>query len=275
MRVFLLPASFAGDRECELTGKDYRYLIRVLRFSEGSCFPGRDAQGRLWDLMIEQIDHRNRICRVSVREQQLSRTTGSNPLPSVEQLPEIHLFQCVLKGKKLDTLIRQSVEIGIHTFTPVQSAFSVPDFLTKDPMNKITRWEVIRDEALQQCGSSVMTAIARPISLGELIRDWDRSQLGIFFHQEPLNSLSLQQCIVQHQSSVGRGEFPVSLLIGPEGGFSDAEVADLKKAGFTPAFLRTNILRAETAAVYAAACTQMILSEISSQFPKKSSALSE
>ena len=261
MRVFLLPAGFRGERHLELEGKSYRYLIKVLRLREGAQFPGRDAQGNLWDLLLNRIDTGKRSCTVTCTEHTQAIGHGENSLPPQEALPEIHLYQSVLKGKKLDTLIRQAVEMGVSRIIPVQSDYSVPDYMGKEGASRMNRWKVIRDEALQQCGSPILTEIAEPIRLSGIQDDWAGRGLGVFFHQEELSPVTLQGTIqgyVQHTGSIPA----VALVIGPEGGLSDDEVECMKKAGFKPAFLKTNILRAETAALYAAACTQMILTEL-------------
>jgi len=262
MRVFLMPRSFSGERSFTLTGKDFHYLVHVLRFREGATCVGRASDGSLWNLLINKIDSRRHICTVTCSPAGDQPERTSNPLPSVGSLPEIHLYQCVLKGKKFDALLRQAVEIGVSRIIPVQSAYTVPDLFSKDSKNKERRWQLIRDEALQQCGSSVMTQIAPPIRFRDLTADWDSHGLGIFFHHEPIENRSLTELITGYRDNTGSSDFPVSLVIGPEGGLSDEEIADMKKAGFLPAFLKTNILRAETAAIYAAACTQMIMTDI-------------
>ncbi len=261
MRVFLLPESFKENREFKLSGKDYHYLIRVLRFCEGSMFIGRDGNGNLWDLLINNVDHKHKICFLTCKRNKGYTQTGPNILPSIQTLPELHLYQCILKGKKLDTLIRQAVEMGISRFIPIQSAFTVPNLLAKDSQKKLKRWITIRDEALQQSGSSVMTQISSPISFKQFVSHWNTTALGIFFHHEPLGSFSLKDLISNYKKKTGSTTFPVALVIGPEGGFSDSEVTEMKVVGLQPTLLKTNILRAETAALYATACTQMIMSD--------------
>ncbi len=261
MRVFLLPDSFKGEHLLQLRDKQYHYLIRVLRLKEGSQFVGRDGSGELWDLLLNSINLKDHSCTVSCNKNIEIARSGENALPPQTLLPEIHLYQSILKGKKFDTLIRQTVEIGVSRIIPVQSEYSLPDLLSKDSRKKLGRWETIRDEALQQCGSPVRTKIASPIPFSSLQTDWADRGLLIFLHQEELISKSLKTSIEEYASQT-EGRFPIALAIGPEGGLSDSELEQMKKAGFTPAFLKTNILRAETAALYAVSCTQMILTEI-------------
>jgi 16S rRNA (uracil1498-N3)-methyltransferase len=258
MRVFMLPRSFGNERTITVSGKHYHYLIQVLRYDVGTVFPGRAVDGSLWQLLITGINHKDRSCSLTCSPASEHAEGFSTSLPEDNDLPEIHLYQSLLKGKKLDVLIRQLVEIGIQRFIPVQTTYSIPQLLEKESSSKHNRWCQIRDEAIQQSGSSIITEIERPMSFDQMLEDWNRRGLGIFFHHEILEQKSLNRIISEH----GNRNLPVALVIGCEGGLSDGEVERLRNCDFKPAFLRTNILRAETAALYASACTQMILQEM-------------
>lgn len=264
MRVFLLPKSYRGEHSCSLSGKDYHYLIKVLRLKEGAIFAGRDSSGELYSILLNSIDHRTRNCTITCTPE---KNTGSfsEAIPDGNSLPEIHIYQCILKGKKTDQVVRQVTEIGVTRFIPVQSEFTVSDIKEKGSRKK-DRWETIRDEALQQSGSAVITEIEEPLMFDRIVEDWGNRGLGIFFHQESLSQGSLLDIIREHAMDEQGSYVPIALMIGPEGGFSDSEIRHLSKAGFKAAFLKTNILRAETAAIYASACTQFIVQELPSLF---------
>lgn len=255
MRMFMLPRSFKHDHEITVSGKNYHYLIHVLRYQTGAVFSGRAVDGSLWQLLLSSVNEKEKSCTLTCTPAQDFPGT----LSPVSQLPEIHVYQSILKGKKMDVLIRQLVEIGITRFIPVQSQYSVVQLLNKEHDHKHQRWCQIRDEAIQQSGSPVVTSIEEPMSFSDMIEDWDERGLGIFFHHEKIHEQTLSQIISEHHVE----NLPTALFVGCEGGVSDPEVRALKKAGFKPAFLNTNILRAETASVYASACTQMLLQEIS------------
>lgn len=261
MRVFLLPKPYNGEHSYCLSGKDYHYLIKVLRLREGAIFAGRDSLGNLYSILVNSIDHKSRRCMITCTPEK-NTATFSEVIPDGKSLPEIHLYQSILKGKKTDQVVRQITEIGITRFIPVQSEFTVSDIREKSSRKK-ERWETIRDEALQQSGSAVITKIDEPLMFDKVLEDWDARGLGIFFHQEALSQGSLSDIIREHATAEHGTFVPIALMIGPEGGFSDDEVQYLLKAGFKAAFLKTNILRAETAAIYASACTQFLLQEFS------------
>lgn len=255
MRMFMLPSSFNHDHEITVSGKNYHYLIHVLRYQSGAVFSGRAVDGSLWQLLLSSFNEKEKSCTLTC--------TPAHDIPGTlfpaSPLPEIHVYQSILKGKKMDVLIRQLVEIGITRFIPVQTQYSVVQLLNKEHGHKHQRWCQIRDEAIQQSGSPVVTTIEQPMSFSEMIEDWNARGLGVFFHHERLHEQTLSDIISEYHGE----SRPTALLIGCEGGLSDQEVLELKNSGFKPAFLKTNILRAETASVYASACTQMLLQEIS------------
>ena len=247
MRLFLLPDSFADDSSIELSGKDYRYLIKVLRYKTGTEFSGRDRNGHIYNLCITSISANS--CVLSIKDLKLENTI----------LPDITLYQCICKGKKMDLIIRQATEVGISRIVPVNSDFAVAK-LEKDNTGKIERWNKIKREAIQQSGSRVNTQICNPINIDEIENlsysgiDSDTKNIGLYFHQEILDTGTIHKYLSTKPERV-------SLLIGPEGGLSEKEIEILNDKKFKSVFLKTNILRAETAALYALSAVQTILLE--------------
>ena len=245
MRLFLIPEFYNGGSLLELTENDYHYLIRVLRYKKGYEFSGRDNKGNFFDLTLKEIfDDR---CVLEVKE-------------SVDQrvkLPEIILYQCVCKGKKMDQIIRQATEAGVYSIIPVVSDFSVPR-LDTEKSGKIDRWCKVIRVAIQQSGSRVNTQIEAPVTIDELPGIDEaaciNSEIGLFFHQEALDHGTLH-------GYLNSQPMRISLVIGPEGGLSDREIEVLYNKNYTSVYLKTNVLRAETAALYAVSAVQTILLE--------------
>lgn len=245
MRLFLIPDFFKGGSLLELTGNDYHYLIRVLRYKKGHIFAGRDKKDNFFDLTIKEIFDKR--CILEVNE-----SVGKQ-----RNLPEIILYQCVCKGKKMDQIIRQAAEAGVFKIIPVVSDFSVsrPDTeKSGKTAGKIDRWRKISREAIQQSGSRINTQIEEPITIDELEILSENKRIGLFFHQEVLDRSTLHG----HLSS---GPESVALVIGPEGGLSDREIKLLCCNNYNSVYLKTNVLRAETAALYAVGAVQTILLE--------------
>ena len=240
MKQFLLPGSYAGEPLWELGDRDYHYLVRVKRLEAGNSFPGIDKAGNRYLIRIEEIREHSLLVRI--------RTEGRERVP--EAGPSITLYQCLPKGNRMDLIIRQATEAGIGAIGPVISQYTVP----APGGARKERWDRIVREALQQSGAARPPVIENLLPLAEIppiSNDCDR---GLFFHQAPLEIKPLHRYL---SGSVSR----VALVVGPEGGFSDSEAVDLERRGYFPVLLGTSILRTETAALYAIAAVQIVLSE--------------
>ena len=263
MRQYLLDSSFTGEqKKLVVTDKESQYLTKVLRLKVGERLLGRDRAGKSWLLELEQIGRNNCILSVSpLGEGEVDVATDS--LPSYQgSYPRIFLYQCLCKGKKNETIVRQATEIGVEEITFVQSKFCVKDYSQKKNSTlgpQKERLESQVKEAIQQSGSPIPTCLTNEIlALSDVPRHWDNKGLFLFFHQSSRSED--QQTLPQLLSTVDP-EAPIAMLIGSEGGLSDEECAILEDAGFKPVMLKGNILRAETAAIYALATIQVLLAE--------------
>jgi len=243
MHVFLLPEDYSGEKTFTLEGEKYHYLKNVLRLKTGDSFPARDYNGRDYILRIIDFHKNSAVTECSYVEKKTR-----------EELPDITLYQCICKGKKMDQIIRQSTEIGVKRIIPVISRYSVPVMDEKKTASRMERWNRIVREAVQQSASPVITEITEPLHLHTLGENSVPAEINLFFHQSPLENRSLHEYLSVYPSSV-------SLLIGPEGGLAEEEIRLLENRNFYPVYLKTNILRAETAAVYGISTVQNILTE--------------
>lgn len=168
------------------------------------------------------------------------------------------------KGAKMDLVARQAAEAGVFAVVPLFSARSAARGEESGSSRRV-RWDRVVREALQQSGSSVATKILDPVGLSELPAALSSLDLGpdcprILLHEAPLAQSSMHGYLSLAPEAL-------ALCVGPEGGFSPAEVDFLAAAGFKPLRFAGAILRAETAALYAVASAQIILSERSSWIP--------
>ncbi|MCF7944418.1 MAG: 16S rRNA (uracil(1498)-N(3))-methyltransferase [Spirochaetia bacterium] len=277
MRVLVLESPFTCDKPYALSQKQSHYLLHVLRMQQDSRLTVRDAKGALYSVKIVSIE--DGICSL----QDTGETVEQEDIAQSRKLPKIHLYQSVLKGKKMDTLIRQATEIGVQSIIPVMSRHTVPVFTEKDCEKKKKRWDMICREALQQSGSPVASRVYDLLPISRIAEFHNKLSAKpiplIYFHHEDIGTPSLIDVIDDivklhedqyrdkngenleslevSQTVLSLSEPPsAAIAIGPEGGFSDSDTAFLKKAGGSPVFLKTNVLRAETAAVYALGAVQ-------------------
>jgi 16S rRNA (uracil1498-N3)-methyltransferase len=168
----------------------------------------------------------------------------------------------------MDLIVRQAAEAGVSLILPFIGEHSVsrPE-AGRDSENRRERWDRIVREARQQSGSETSTEIREPLALPGALAAWREfastrgDSVGVFLHQDPLAQGSLH-------GYLSHGPRAVAVAVGPEGGFSPAEAAAMTAARFKPALLGENVLRAETAAIFALAAVQVILLETESWIPR-------
>ncbi|MBI9107265.1 MAG: 16S rRNA (uracil(1498)-N(3))-methyltransferase [Spirochaetales bacterium] len=245
MRQFVLPDGLTGQDEIRLTGDEWRYLIKVLRLKTEAEIPAVDRAGRRYMLTIieEGEDYLRAGCRALTDEAPVG--------------PDLILIQCLPKGKKLEMIVRQAVEAGVSMIIPVESENTVPVIKEERSDRKQLRLQKIAAEAAQQSGNRGIPDILPPCLIRDLPSILEQREIRgmkLFFHQDRLAKGSLHRYLNDCPASV-------SVLIGPEGGISPAETDFLLASGFYPVYLGQNVLRTETAAIYALGAVKTILLE--------------
>lgn len=254
MRIFVLPDTFNGSSTLKLEGKDYNYVVNVLRLSEGSLLTGRSKDGKIWKLRIEQIGKKD--CTLSAQETNQAEAT-TDAMPQDRPSCNIVLYQCLPKGRKTDDIIRMATEAGVRQIVLVKSKNCVADFNGKED-SKLSRYESIIKEAIQQSGSLVPTQIDGVIGIDDVAKDFEKrcnlyntKGLGLLLHQCKLRE-DQSDLINELKNFSGT----VGILVGSEGGFTDEECNKLLSQNFKAILLKTNILRCETAGIYTIAAVQ-------------------
>jgi len=259
----LVSADAAPMQQITLKDEEFHYLVHVLRYTTGSRFEAIDRRGRLYQAEIGRVHtdavalHLQPRAEVPHNEALRNKQAAVGPECTLRRpcTPEYTLYQALLKGKKMETVLRQAAAAGIHHIVPLQSDHAVAKLEdAQREKKKRSRWEAVLKEAIQQSGSSVITRIHPTTTLQAVENSWRSSTLGLFFHQVPLENGSLHRYLSSCPQEV-------ALFIGPEGGFSPAEVNLLHSFDCRPVYLHTNVLRAETAAIYAIGAVQTIVGE--------------
>jgi 16S rRNA (uracil1498-N3)-methyltransferase len=243
LRQFLLPRWYAGEPRITLEGDDFHHLARVLRMREGEDCPAVDARGKRYRMLLVRMGKTG--CEAELAPQEAA---DASPPAAVE----ITLLQCLPKGRKIDLIVRQATEAGVARVIPLFSENSVVRPGQEEARRQ--RLQRIAREALQQSGSARMPEIEEPRSLASIAAGGAEWGTALLFHEQPLTTTSLHRLLAA-------GPRAVSMIIGPEGGLSGGEVQLLRAAGFTPVHLGGNVLRVETAALYAIGAVKTILQE--------------
>ena len=249
MKQFIIEQEPDGNGMLTLSDKAFVYLVKVRRMREGDILSALLPQSGAADMVIDSINTVKKTLRV---KRQTAHAMLA-PLPAAELI----LLQWVLKGSKTDTIIRQATEAGVRAVLPVIGEFSVAK---KQNPAQLERFRRIIKEARQQSGSPVDTVVMEPTPLAEAL-----NTLKTFVPAAATTAFAL--CSEAVGTSVGfhqlLAEKPshIVLAIGAEGGISPAESAALREAAFQTVHFKTNVLRAETAALYAIAAAQTTINE--------------
>jgi 16S rRNA (uracil1498-N3)-methyltransferase len=172
----------------------------------------------------------------------------------------------------MDLIVRQAAEGSLSEVVPFEAERSVLKGGEAPDGGRTRRWGRIIREALQQSGSPVPTALHRPLDEEGLFEYWNELKaahplaLGILLHQDPAGpgeappggAPLAEPSLHRYLSAVPE---ILALAVGPEGGFSPAEVSRFLAAGFKPFRIGGAVLRTETAALYGVAAARVILLE--------------
>ncbi|MCL2762760.1 MAG: 16S rRNA (uracil(1498)-N(3))-methyltransferase, partial [Treponema sp.] len=180
MKQFILNSEPDRNGRVRLEGSDYRYLARVRRLAPGEYFPALLPGGAAVTVRVCSID--NQVLTGEV--------TQNTMIPDSLSKSAIILFQSLPKGEKMDLIVRQAAEGGLHEIVPFASEFSAMK-AEKCSAHKISRWERIIKEARQQSGSATATTIRQPMTMDGLFTYWEHitaeqpGALGLLFHHVP------------------------------------------------------------------------------------------
>lgn len=219
-------------------GDDVKHIAKVLRLRVGDAVQLCDGNGRECDAVITNIAPD-------------AVTFDTEPWREAITEPRVRitLFQCLPKAGKMETIIQKCVELGACGFVPVQSERCV--VVLKPPYEgRIERWQRVSEEAAKQSRRGVIPEVELPVSLDKLDFTGFDTVLAAYENE---HTVSLKTALRENCGA------RVAIVIGPEGGFSDAEIETLKKKGAIAVSLGTRILRTETAGM---AMTAQILYEV-------------
>ncbi|MBI3753507.1 MAG: 16S rRNA (uracil(1498)-N(3))-methyltransferase [Deltaproteobacteria bacterium] len=243
MKRFFVEWLGEKDTAVLITGRELHHLKHVLRLKKGDHVILFDGKGHESFGDIESVG-KNEAC-ITVRKKSEALREGHL---------DITLAQGLVKGEKMDLIIQKATELGVSRIIPFVTSRTIPKIESEQPAKKMQRWQRIAMEAAKQCGRSRVPGVEEIKTFAEVLDGWGDYIKIIPWEGEGRNTL---KDILRSKRSAGS-----VVLIGPEGGFSDAEIAEAKERGFVSVTLGPRILRTETAAISVLAIMQYELGDM-------------
>jgi 16S rRNA (uracil1498-N3)-methyltransferase len=222
------------------------HIGRVLRLRAGMMLTLFDGRGGEYAAEIRSIDRE----RVSVQ-------VGAHATLERETPIAVTLLQCLARGEPMDWIVQKSTELGVSAIVPVHSEHSVvrPDHASGE--RRRAHWQAVAIGACEQSGRNRVPSILPIDRFEQACTMWPAATCRLLL--EPEASLTLAAAVAR---ASGTGAAPAfALLVGPEGGFSAAESALARGAGWSACRLGPRVLRTETAPLAALAVLQALVGD--------------
>ena len=240
--------------EITFSAEQARQIRQVLRMGAGDRVVAL-VDGAGWEYEAELVQVEKKGVTAVIRQKR--------PV-TAEPVVQLTLYQSLLKRDNFEWVLQKGTEIGVSRFVPLLAARTVAR-----PPKKPDRWQRIVTEAAEQSGRGCIPQIAPPVRLTAVLANWQPRQTGLMpaagaagatigsvlppaepVEAEPVEAEPVEAELVE-----------VAVFIGPEGGWTEAEVANGRAAGLIPVTLGKRTLRAETAAIVAAALVMQSLED--------------
>lgn len=222
----------------DLPDAQARHVGRVMRARPGQYLRLFDGRGHEVEVSVASVERRS--VRVSVLEHY-------DPVP--ESSLKVHLGQVVSKGDRMDFVVQKATELGVTAITPLYSERADVRLDSEREAKKLAHWRAVAISACEQCGRATLPVVAVPMRLDEWLAGRSEALRWILHPGEAPRS--------DEGSVFGNNvSRETALLVGPEGGFTDAEVELARGHDFAAHSFGPRILRTETAPIVALSLLQ-------------------
>jgi 16S rRNA (uracil1498-N3)-methyltransferase len=235
-------AALTLDKQVELDEENGHYVRTVLRLKKDTEIILFDGKGGEYLCTVSEVSRKSVIIAVN---KWLDRSVESSLL--------VTLGLGISRGDRMDLTVQKAVELGVNFITPLLTERCVVQFKGEKKPQRLLHWQKIVQHATEQSGRTILPVLTEI----EQLQFWVGRQNGLKVFLDPYADLTL--------IDVAPIDMKVTLLTGPEGGFSAQERDIAKAAGFIPVRLGSRILRTETASLAALAAVQMLWGDFGKQ----------
>jgi 16S rRNA (uracil1498-N3)-methyltransferase len=233
-----IDGPLSANSRIEITGDPARYIGRVLRLGPNDDLTLFDGSGGEYHATI-----------LSLGKDSAMLSIADHVDRDVESPLAIHLLQGISRGDRMDFVVQKVTELGVQRITPLITDYSVVKLEPKRAEKRLQHWQGIAASACEQSGRNVLPQVDAP----QPLRNWLGEDVEM-----PGKRMIMKPGAKDTIKSINNDVRELILLIGPEGGFSEAEYELAEATGFSAIGFGDRILRTETAAVAAIASLQTL-----------------
>lgn len=225
---FHCPFPLAENQRIELPDDLAHHALRVLRLRDGGAIILFDGNGGHYPATLEIAGKRA-----------WAQTAGR--IDSEAELPvRTILAQGIASGDKMDWIVEKSVEMGVAQLVPITARRSVIQLSGERRDKRLRHWRRIAVAASEQCGRNRVMEVAPPQGLDEWLSQAEPGLLRLACHPEAETDLA---------GALHGHHGPLALMVGPEGGWADEELALMSGQGLRTVRFGRRVLRTETAGI--------------------------
>ena len=214
--------------------------LQVLRIATGETITLFDGVGGEFAAIVTAIGKRDATVTLAAFD------------PVEREAPlSITLVQALATADKMDLIVQKAVELGVTEIAPIATARATLKLDSDRARTRVQHWQAIAVAACEQCGRNRVPIVRAPQTLEQWL---GMKQAGSSILLHPLAEKSLLGCVDATK--------PIALLIGPEGGFAEAEIARAVAHGVIPAKFGPRTLRTETAGLAAIAALAAVFGDL-------------
>ena len=251
MHRFFLPSEQSQASTITLSGREAHHGLRVLRLRKGDRVSVLNGKGRAFKC---------EVCSTA-------RDTMGLVVQEYADAPPaecaITLVQAIPKGKLLDSIIQKATELGVTRVIPLLSERVITQIDEDNSDSKTEHWRTVAIEAIKQCGQPWLPVIEPAVKPSGLLARAEPFDLFFIASLQP-GSRHPRSWFDSFRQRKGREPKSACIWVGPEGDFTEAELAAAIAAGAAPISLGRLVLRCETAATY---CLSVLNYETQSRVP--------
>lgn len=235
-KFFIKTENLKENEEIWITGSDVNHIKNVLRkkVDDKINICNSDTQ-KNYECIIQNIEENKIICKIISETKSMSESSLN-----------ITIFQGLPKSDKMELIIQKSTELGVKTIVPVITKRTVIKLKDKDKQTKVERWRKIAEVAAKQSGRDIIPTIENIINIADIKFD-EFNKIFVLYENEEKNSIKDE---IEQLKKNNKEELNIGIIIGPEGGFADSEIEQLRlKPNVSVVTLGKRILRTETVAL--------------------------